>query len=308
MMIRILFLVFIVVPLTAHAFTREYILHYLTSDKRLDKPYVENFLKRVKLLKPVIRLQKAKPVKWYQYKRFFVNKKHIKLGEEFLRKHHRLLGAVERKYGVSRYIIVAILGIESYYGRYHPKFTIANTLYTLSVTSRRARYFLEELKYFLIFAKKNNLDPFSIKGSYAGAVGMAQFMPDNIFKYGVDFDGDKKVDLINSVKDAVASIANFLHKHGWNASEPVVIQIKPYCYITTRSILVRRIACCMSIWPKRRFYNMKVRLLEFEERHGKSQWACFKNFFVLMRYNPSRMYALSVALLAEKLRRFHGRI
>ncbi len=302
-MFKYIVLILLLVPATASAFSRQYIMSYLLEDKRLDKQYVEAFLDRVKLQKRVISTSKRKPLKWYQYKRLFVNKKHIELGKRFVLSHKRMLSKVERRFHVNRYILAAIFGIETYYGLYKPKYSVADALYTLSVESKRASYFLHELRSFLVYTKMNGIDPFSVKGSYAGAIGMAQFMPDSILNYGIDFDEDNRIDLVNSVYDAIASMANFLHAHGWEYHRPTAVEIKWWCVIKLKKTYAGTIGCCLSSLLKRRDYRKRVRLLKFEEKNGFRQWACFKNFFVLMRYNPSRNYALSAILLAEAIKK-----
>ncbi len=295
------------IPAVSFGYTKDYIISYLLKDKRLDRQYVERFMERVKLQKRVISSVRRKPLKWYQYRRLFVNKKHIELGKKFILTHKKMLLRIERRFHVNRYILTAIFGIETYYGLYKPRYSVADALYTLSVESRRASYFLKELRAFLVYTKLNGIDPFSVKGSYAGAIGMAQFMPDNILKFGVDFDGDHRVDLVNSAYDAIASMALFLKKHGWRYRRPTAIEIKWWCRVGLKRVVLWDVRCCLTEMPKRANYRHTVRILDFEERHGVRQWACFKNFFVLMSYNPSRNYALSAILLAEAIKKSLGR-
>ncbi len=299
----LIFFIAFLIPVGAKAYDKNYIFNYLTKDKILTKPYVENFLSKVKLNKrQITTLFKNSKDKeyWYMYKTIFINQKHIKFGRMFLKKHKRLLDEVEKKFGVNRYIITAIIGMETFYGRYKPKFSVADSLYTLSVVSKRDKYFLGELKYFLVYAKKNNIDPFSVKGSYAGSIGMPQFMPYNILYYGVDFNHDNKVDLENSVSDVVASVANFLAKHGWRKNEPVMVKIKKICKIDSKTISLNAIRDCLV-----KSVNVKdetVKIATLKEKNGYSQWACFHNCSVLMRYHASYNYILSATILSEMLK------
>jgi len=299
----LLFVFLILIPIEANAFDKSYIFEYLTSGNRLNKAYVENFLSKVKLnKKQITTLVKNSKDKapWYEYKKIFVNENHIKVGKAFLRNHKKTLDKVEKEFAVNRYIITAIIGMETFYGRYKPKFSVANSLYTLSVISPRSRYFLSELKYFLIYAKMNNIDPFSVKGSYAGSIGIPQFMPYNILHYGIDFNKDKKVDLEHNIGDVLASVANFLEKHGWRKGEPVAIRIKSDCKIDEKSIDLNKMNDCLI--QKTNIKNEKIKIVTLKTKNGYKQWACFHNCSVLMRYHASYNYVLSAFLLSNMLR------
>ncbi len=303
-MYRFLLFVFLVlIPIEANAFDKNYIFKYLTADSELNKTYVENFLSKVKLnKKQITTLVKNSKDKapWYEYKNIFINRNHIKVGKTFLKEHKNMFDKIEKEFAVNRYIITAIIGMETFYGRYKPKFSVANSLYTLSVISPRSSYFLSELKYFLIYAKMNNINPFNVKGSYAGSIGIPQFMPYNILHYGIDFNKDKKVDLEHNIGDVLASVANFLVKHGWKKGEPVAIKIKNDCKIDEKSIDINGIRDCLM--QKTDIKNEKVKIATLKTKNGYEQWACFHNCLVLMRYHASYNYVLSAFLLSNKLK------
>ncbi len=296
--------IFFLFVVSANAYDNRYIFNYLTQDSRLSKTYVEAFLSKVKLKKrQIITLVKNSKDKqaWYKYRKIFINKEHIKLGKKFLQKHKQLFDEVEKRFAINRYIITAIVGMETLYGLYKPKYSVADSLYTLSVVSERSKYFLSELRYFLIYAKMNDIDPFSVKGSYAGSIGMPQFMPYNILHYGIDFNRDNKVDLENSVGDVVASVANFLVKHGWRKNGPIMVEVKRDCRIDDSPIDFSRIRDCLV--KKIDIKNEKVKIITVKTKNGYRQWVCFHNCSVLMRYHASNNYVLSASVLSNILKR-----
>ena len=154
---------------------------------------------------------------WDRYVRLKVTPKRIKDGAAFIRKHHSVFEHAEKAYGVPKEYIAAIIGIESLYGKNVGKFPVFDTLATLAFEpNRRNKFFRSELKKFIQLCYKNNINPKNVKGSFAGAIGLGQFMPSNYEAYGIDFNKDGKVSLLHP-HDAIASIANYLKHYGWRS-------------------------------------------------------------------------------------------
>ena len=163
-----------------------------------------------------------KELQWYQYRPIFIKEKRIDLGVKFWREHQQLLSEVSTKTGVPEQIIIAVIGVETFYGIYKGKDPVLDSLVTLAFDyPRRGEFFTRELEQFLLLVKEQNLDPVNLRGSYAGAMGMPQFISSSYRSYAVDFDGDGQANLFDSVADITASVANYFVKHGWRANEAV---------------------------------------------------------------------------------------
>jgi len=263
--------------------------------------YVENALKNAKVNSEIIKFMTtpAESQPWQHYKKIFVNERRIQKGKKFYHKYEKTLERAEREFFVPSKIIAAILGVETNFGNYSPQFNPLDSLYTLATGyPRRSAYFESELGYLLRYAYKNNVKLPDIKSSYAGAIGLPQFMPSNIAKYAVDFDNDGKIDLINSVEDAVGSIANYLKQHGWEYPKPTAVSVA--------NVKQNLLDKWMSISELKRhgvsfpfnLSNHKVKIIKVDETY----WATFPNFYTLRKYNSSDKYALSVLLLSTHLR------
>lgn len=216
--------------------------------------------------------QPAEKWPWYKYKELFVSDKYIKAGVVFWMNHQKILRKAEKQYGVPQSIIVAIIGIESFYGQYKGTYPELVSLGTLAFDyPRRAKYFQSELAQYLLLARKLNIDPRQPKGSYAGALGYPQFMPSACEHYALG-------NILTNTNDALVSIANFLKKSGWHKNEPIAIPIK----IIDKS--------------------MPANLIELQAKNGKRYWLALHNFHVIMRYNVNTHYAMAVFQLAEKIK------
>lgn len=171
----------------------------------------------------------AKPIikDWNRYKSAFLGHYRIGLGYEFWKDHKDLLLRAEKEYGVDPAAIIGIIGVETRYGQNKGSWKVLDALVTLSFDyTRRAEFFRKELEEFLCFLQQNELSHHEVLGSYAGAVGMPQFMPSSIRRYGVDFDGDGKIDISRSPADAIGSVANYLAGHGWRRGVPMIVEAK----------------------------------------------------------------------------------
>jgi membrane-bound lytic murein transglycosylase B len=249
---------------------------------------------------------------WERYQPRFVNPGRIEAGVKFWNLHAQTLSSAEAEYGVPAEIIVGIIGVETIYGRHMGQFSTLEALSTLAFDySPRADFFSTELEQFLLLSRENRLDPLSIKGSFAGAIGIPQFMPGSQRRYGVDFDHDGKVDLQNSVADAIGSVARFLSMHGWVKQAPVASKVTSFKSIDP-------VWLESGILPRLKIQDLRLAGVETEAMPSEPEqcalidlvspdqpteyWLGFDNFYVITRYNRSSFYAMSVFQLAEAIR------
>lgn len=261
----------------------------------------------LKLIKPPTSpLQRS----WERYRPRFLNDRRIDGGVRFWQENGGQLAKASALYGVPEEIIVAIIGVETEYGRNMGGFRVFEALATLAFKyPPRAEFFRTELEQFLLLARENNLDPLAVKGSFAGAIGIPQFMPGSQRRYAVDFDGDQRVDLGNSVDDAIGSVGRFLEQHGWQAGQPIAVPamtagtpdpaliqagLRP-------SLKVAELAdkgVRAEIDPQ-----ATVALIDLVSPGRETEyWLGYENFYVITRYNRSSFYAMSVFQLAEEIR------
>jgi membrane-bound lytic murein transglycosylase B len=255
--------------------------------------------------------EKVKP--WHEYRRIFLTEERIAAGETFWSEHRELLEQVASGTGVPASIIAGIIGVETYYGRILGRFRVIDALATLAFEyPPRSRFFAGELEQFFLLVGEQGFDPTVPMGSYAGAMGLGQFIPSSYRAYAVDGDGDGRVDLWGSIPDAVASVANYLAVHGWQPDQPVVALavvpagaadglvdqgLKP---TTTVGALWNAGIGMAGPAPERRGAAAGLFVLEGEA--GPVHWSGFDNFYVITRYNRSLMYALAVTQLGETVR------
>ena len=248
---------------------------------------------------------------WNDYRGLFVNDRLVQSGRAFAKKHADALARAEREYGVPGDVIVAILGIETLYGRNMGKWRVVDALATLAFDyPPRAEYFRGELENYLVFARDYDVDVFSVTGSYAGAIGIPPFMPTSILKWAVDFDGSGRIDLRASPVDAIGSVANFLKSHGWRAGEPALFAArvsgeawKPFA---DGSVLPRFALGEMAkagIAFDGGDPQAQGILVELANRDDPPEYRVgLQNFYVVTRYNRSSFYASAVLDLAAALR------
>ncbi len=244
---------------------------------------------------------------WPEYRASFVNPERIRFGLEFWRKHRQILQSAEQKYGVPQEIILAVIGVETVYGRDAGKYRVLDALTTLAFDyPRRGDFFRSELENYLLLARDEQYDLLDMRGSYAGAMGIPQFMPSSHRKYAVDFNGNHKIDLLNEPADAIGSVANYLHGYGWASGKRVAVRARTDEKFSGGDIATPRtlaawsasgIAASVSISQEE-----AARLTDFTVPEGKEYWLAFNNFDVITRYNNSDFYAMSVFQLAEALK------
>ncbi len=244
---------------------------------------------------------------WGRYSRNIISDRRVRNGIAYVKKHRKIFDRVEKKYGVPKEYIAAIIGIESAYGKNVGKYPVFDTLATLAFEkNRRNKFFKKELIKFIHLSKTQKFNPRNVKGSYAGAIGLVQFMPSNYEHYGVDFNKDGRITL-QSPDDAIASVANYFKKNGWRKGEPVATRVKykgtrfnnhktGYKHTYHRHRL-------KGISPRERWdYKNKVRLIKLNKKKYDELWYGAKNFFVITRYNHSSYYAMAVHQLAQKIK------
>jgi membrane-bound lytic murein transglycosylase B len=278
--------------------------------------YIENAIQLVKPAPP------GKPKNWRAYRSRFVEPVRINAGVAFWDTHAEALARAEQTYGVPAEIIVGIIGVETVYGRNTGNFRVMDALTTLAfdypdTPNREARmnFFRGEVENTLLFARESQIDPFSLLGSYAGAIGWPQFMPGSIRKYAVDFDGDSKIDLRGSPVDAIGSVANFLVKHGWKSGEPITFPVTVSNAENTRAWdlfigqgleakfsldELKAAGIVPSVEPPA---DMRFGLIDLQNGGEPTEyWLGANNFFAITQYNRSFFYAMSVVDLGKAVR------
>ncbi len=247
---------------------------------------------------------------WKQYRPIFLGNERVVGGREFIRQHAEALQRAEKTYGVPVEIIAAIIGVETFYGRHTGKHPILAALSTLAFDyPPRSPFFTKELEAFLILASEEGWNPLDRYGSYAGAMGFPQFIASSYRAYAVDFDGDGRRDLINSVTDAIGSVANYLAVHGWESTAPIA---EPWVGAAAGSADVKRLEA-KSLKPAVPINDIKavgfdawgsrpVSVMLLDGKNGTETWVGYNNFYVITRYNHSRLYAMAVMQLAQQLK------
>lgn len=271
----------------------------------------------IQLMKPA---PPGKPKNWVAYRARFVEPVRIKAGVAFWNKYAGALQRAEKQYGVPAEIIVAIIGVETVYGRNTGNFRVMDAITTLAFSypdtpNRVARmaYFRGELENTLLFARDEKIDPFSLLGSYAGAIGWPQFMPGSIRNYAVDFDGDGHIDLRNSPVDAIGSVAHFLIEHGWKPGEPIVFPAKVdsrnqewqrFINQPLEAKFSQQELRSAGVTPTQPLpTGMPFGLVDLQNGEAPTEyWLGAANFFAITQYNRSFFYAMSVNDLSKALR------
>jgi membrane-bound lytic murein transglycosylase B len=269
-------------------------------------------VKRDELFELMERPAEKKP--WYQYRPIFVTEGRASAGSDFWKKNEVWLERAQAEFGVPPEIIVAIIGVETRYGSYTGKQPVFDTLVTFAFDyPKRARFFQRELEQFLLLAREEGIDPREPTGSYAGAMGMPQFIASSYRAYAIDFDGDGRRDLWHSPADVIGSVANYFARHGWrNGGEvlrPASVEgsawraleggLRPrYTLAEMERVGVRNTG--ESVPP-----DTEVTLIALEFEDGERHVLGLHNFYVITRYNHSELYAMAAWELSQLVRRMH---
>jgi membrane-bound lytic murein transglycosylase B len=285
----------------------------MKSKHGFDAAWIEGVLADAAAQPRIIELM-TKPAEsvmpWHAYRKHFLTAERIDAGVAFWTEHRAKIAEVEKSSGVSAHVIVGILGAETFFGRITGRFRVVDALSTLAFDyPPRASYFRAELEQFLLLAREEQFDPKVVQGSYAGAMGNAQFMPRSYREWAVDGDGDGKRDLWGSWGDVIASVANYLADHGWRAGEPVVTPASLW-FPDDGGLIAGKLA------PDTTVKALRDRGLAFETTladkapalfirvdgdGGPELRAGFHNFGVITRYNRSVLYALAVNDLGRRI-------
>jgi membrane-bound lytic murein transglycosylase B len=290
-----------------------------------DRAELEAQMREVRFVESAVQLVKpappGKPKNWAAYSERFIEPIRINAGVRFWNENAAALARAEATYGVPAEILAGIIGVETVYGRDTGRFRVLDTLTTLAFAypeapnqAARSAFFREELENTLLLARHEKIDPFTLLGSFAGAVGLPQFMPGNILKYGVDFDGDGHIDLRGSTSDAIGSVANFLIAHGWNPRDtgPAAIPAEVAPHRVWETLLGRGLAATLTPaelqaagvvtaapLPAGRLYG----LVDLQNGADPTEyWVATDNFFAITKYNRSYFYAKSVIDLGRAVK------
>lgn len=236
-----------------------------------------------------------KVLEWYQYRPIFITEKRINEGLEFWQKHAEVLNRVSQETDVPQHIIVAIIGVETFYGRIKGNHKVLDALYTLAFDyPKRSAFFSKELGHFLKLSADGHVNALEAKGSYAGAMGYGQFMPSSYRSYAVDYEQDGVIDLLNNPHDAIASVANYIATHGWRKDQPVVAETTQ----PDKDIKLNQLKPHLSNEQGQSYTLIGMKT----DEDTMAYWQGFHNFYVISRYNHSHMYVMAVHQLAEKLK------
>lgn len=258
----------------------------------------------------------AEKLPWHRYEPIFMSDKRIQEGVTFWQQHADTLKRAEKEYGVPAEFIVAILGVETFYGKHAGKYKVLDSLITLAFEyPPRSIFFKSELEQFLLLAREEKWNPADIKGSYAGAMGNPQFISSSYRNFAVDFTGKGKRDLINSAEDSIGSVANYFKIHGWQKGGPVVLKAKTHGD-KFKSVVASKAN------PKpdhslqeltsfgirapgnanKTYKNQSFALVSLEGKEGPEYFLGGQNFYVITRYNHSDHYAMAVYNLSQKVK------
>ncbi len=251
---------------------------------------------------------------WHEYRKIFLTEKRIKGGVTFWQENNEIINYAEKVYGVAPEIIVAIIGVETYYGRLQGSYRVMDALSTLAFKyPKRSKFFRGELKHFLLMSQDEKFDPLSKKGSYAGAMGMGQFIPSSYQAYAVDFNGDGEKNIWTDKTDAIGSVANYFKRHGWKRDQPVTDKLA----LAKKNTISKKDRCTRSCKPKLSVSDYKQKgiqgetvvsdktpsiLLILKQKSGKEYWLGYNNFYVISRYNHSTLYSMAVYQLSQEIK------
>ena len=297
---------------------REFV-HDFSAESGIPKGVLLKLFAQVEAQPSVLRLMTtpyATPPKWFEYAPQFLSEARTNAGVAFLNANRAALARAEAQYGVPPEIVVAIIGVETFYGRIVGRYRVVDALTTLAFDyPRRADFFRDELKQFLLLTREWKIPPLKALGSFAGAMGLPQFMPSSFRRFAVDFDNDGRIDIWSDNDDVIGSVAHYLQRHGWERGGPVsvVADVEP----AVASTLVGDSGLsAMREYGEWVVQNVTARgmearidpraaamLYQLDESDGPQFRLGFANFAALRHYNRSRLYATAVFELAERIRK-----
>jgi membrane-bound lytic murein transglycosylase B len=292
---------------------KEFISHMVSADAFKKRPLRK--LLNAAQSQPAILDAMEKPAEkakqWFEYRPIFLTERRIKEGTDFWLAHRQALDQASVRSGVAPEYLAAILGVETYYGRLTGSYRVIDALATLAFDfPARSKFFRDELEQYLLLTRDMHVDPLTLKGSYAGAMGAPQFMPSNYRKYAVDANADGHIDLWSNWADVCASVGNYLKEKGWNAGEPVLTDAtadpekaadldgRKLALSDTVGSLMAKGLSFESPLPA----EAPALLIAADESDGVHWRVGYNNFFVITRYNHSALYAMAVYELASAVK------
>lgn len=254
----------------------------------------------------------AEAMPWYRYRPIFMREDRIEGGVAFWAEHQETISRASSRFGVPEEIIVAIIGVETRYGQHTGRYRVIDALTTLAFDyPPRSDFFRRELEQYLLLAREEGFDPLAVKGSYAGAMGIPQFIASSYRHYAVDGNGNGRRDLISSVPDAVASVANYFREHHWETDMPVVSRASAENGAAVSTLANKGREPYTSVGELREAGvipeddlddGLEATLMALEGENGEELWIGLHNFYVITRYNHSPLYALAVWQLSQAIR------
>ena len=279
---------FIEEMVTKHGFEESYLIEIFQSAEKKEK--IINSMNR----------PAEKKFSWTQYKARLISPIRVNNGADFLQRFLPEFEKAEEKFGVPKEIIAAIIGIESSYGSITGRERVIDSLSTLAFDyPRRSNFFTKQLEHFLLLAREEKLDAFSMKGSYAGAMGYGQFIPSSYRSYAIDFDNDGIRNIVTNPIDAIGSVANYLSKHGWEKNA-LIAEALERSDVTSdfKTSLTLKDKDALELVSKSNLFDKKYLQINFEDSEF---WLGHKNLYVLSRYNRSSFYVMAVFLLSQEI-------
>ena len=286
----------------------------MVSEHGFERAYLQglmsNAIRKQSILDAIAR-PAEKTMAWKDYRKIFVTKKRIAQGKVFMQEYADTLARAEREFGVPVEIISSIIGVETSYGRNKGSYRVLDSLATLGFDYEpRSKFFSKQLGEYLLLVKEQKFDPKQVKGSYAGAMGYGQFIPSSYRHYAIDFDGDGVADIVNNPVDAIGSVANYFKAHGWRPNEMITTKItvadnykadianqklKPQ--LTVADLQQQGYQPVVEVDG-----SAKATVMLLKGAEGDEFWLGLQNFYVITRYNHSKLYAMAVYQLSEKLK------
>ena len=295
-----------------NAMVNEFIAEMVRQHK-FDATELKNIFKqtqrRQSILDAISRPAESKP--WHEYRPIFLTRDRLKGGIKFWRQNKKPLQKATEVYGVPEEIIVSIIGVETRYGKHAGRYPVMDSLATLAFAyPPRSTFFRKELQEYLLMTREEGLDPLKQKGSYAGAMGMPQFIASSFRRYAIDFNGDGQRDLWNNKTDVIGSVANYFKKHHWEKGQPIAHRVRVHGE-RYKSIISKDLKPKLSLkelmdngvtLPQGLPKNIKGTLIELNGKEGKEYWVTWQNFYVISRYNHSALYSMAVFQLSQRIR------
>ena len=296
----------------------------LAKAKGLDAQWLRAQLAKASYQPTVVKLVKPLPPgtakSWAAYRVRFVQPKRIRAGVDFWNANEARLRFAQERYGVPPSIVMGILGVETFYGQQTGNFRVIDALATLAFDypagqTDRSAFFRDELGEFLAFTRREGIDPLLPLGSYAGAMGLPQFMPSSRVKYAVDFDGDGRIDLQASSADAIGSVAHYLAEFGWRKNMPATFAVAAPVDVVERARLLvsdilptfspqQLIEHGASLGDDAKAFDGLLAFVELQNGDlAPSYVAGTTNFYAITRYNRSAYYAMAVVDLGQAVER-----